>query len=73
MQQDQGMLQDMQKLLEEMKDSLKAVKEQVSDCMQSQMAHFQKRELYQLEKNQLQEQVSKLIQRSFDTPVSTKI
>ena len=64
------MLQEVQKMFEEMKDGLKTLQEQVSECMHSQTAHFQKREVYQQEKTQLQEQVSKLIGQNLATQVS---
>ena len=60
----------MQKMFEEMKDGLKTLQEQVAECMHSQTAHFQKREVYQQEKTQLQEQVSKLIDQNLATHVS---
>ena len=68
--QDQGVLQEVQTMFEELKGGLQTLQEQVADSMHSQTAHFQKRELYQQEKTQLQEQVSKLIEQNLATHVS---
>ena len=60
MRQDQGMLQEVQTMFEELKGGLQTLQERVDESMQSQTAHFQKKELYQHEKTQLLEQLSKL-------------
>ena len=71
--QDQGMLQEVKKMFTDMKSGLLTLQKQVTESMHSQTAHFQKRELYQQDKIQLQEQVSKLIDKNLASQVSNNI
>lgn len=71
MRQDQGMLQEVQTMFEELKGGLQTLQERVDESMHSQTAHFQKKELYQHEKTQLLEQLSKLQEQNLASKVST--
>ena len=73
MRQDQGMLQEVQTMFEELKGGLQTLQEQFADSMHSQTAHFQKKELYQQEKTQLLEQLSKLHEQDLASKVSSYI
>ena len=70
MSQNEEISPEVQQMLEEMKFGLKALRQQVGECIQNQTAQ---RELYQQERDQLQVQVYKLLHQSVATEVNMYI